>query len=76
MIDHNRLVREAAADDAARELRRCADRLARVAGNLDALSESKILRIVGDLRKTADLRRPKVGPTPVTMPETVWRPPC
>ena len=69
MIDHNRLVREAAADDAARELRRCADRLARIAGNLDALSESKILRIVGDLRKTADLRRPKTGPTPVAAPK-------
>ena len=75
MIDHHRLVREAAAEDAATELRRCADRLARVARNLDALSELKILRIVGDLRKTADLKRPKSGAAPVAAPKDV-RPPC
>ena len=62
MIDHEQLVRQAAADDAAAELRRCADRLARVAGKLDALSEAKILRMVVDLLKTADLKRPKIGP--------------
>ena len=59
MINHHDLVRQAAADDAAAELRRCADRLERIAGNLDALSEAKIRRMVTDLRTVADLKRPR-----------------
>ena len=71
MIDHEHLMRQAAAEDAAGELRRCADRLARVADKLDALSEAKIRRIVADLRATAALKRPKAKPSPVATPDDV-----
>jgi hypothetical protein len=77
MIDAQELMRQAAADDAARVLAQCADRLERVAGKLDALDDAKLRRIVTDLRHIAARKRPAHKPAPVATPADLkGLPPC
>lgn len=76
MIDHNRLVREAAVQDGADTLDRSAAEIERVAARFDDVSQNTLRRVAAQMRTIAMLKRPKVGPTPVAAPETVWRPPC
>ncbi|MDI9847396.1 hypothetical protein QM467_04885 [Rhodoblastus sp. 17X3] len=71
MIDHENLVRAAAAEDAARVLDRAARDILRVAGRLDDISANTIERVAAQLRTIAKLKRPKGRPAPVAAPQDV-----
>ena len=71
MIDHERLVREAAAHDAAGALRRAAAEIERAAGKLDDLSETKLRRMAADLHVIARLERPRQPPQRAPLPGDV-----
>jgi len=71
MIDHDKLVREAAACDAAEALKRAATEIERAAGKLDDLSETKLRRMVQDLHSIARLKRPRQAPQRAPLPGDV-----
>jgi hypothetical protein len=71
MIDHENLVRAAAAEDAARVLDRAARDILRVASRLDDISANTIERVAAQLRTIAKLKRPKGRPTPVAAPQDI-----
>ncbi|WP_298357492.1 hypothetical protein [Rhodoblastus sp.] len=71
MTDHDRLLREAAASDAAGVLARAADDIERVAAHLDDISQVTLGRVVASLRTIARLKRPKVPPKPAPTPGDV-----
>jgi hypothetical protein len=70
-IDHEKLVREAAAEDAAAALEKSAEDIERVAGRLDDISDNAIRRMAAQLRTIAKLKRPKVAPKKIGVPGDV-----
>lgn len=70
-IDHQKLMREAAAQDAAGVVEKVAADLDRVAGKFDDISENTLRRISAQLRTIATLKRPKQPPERVSIPGDV-----
>jgi hypothetical protein len=71
MIDHNRLVGEAVAHDAALKLEKSACDLARVAGQLAPDQDNELRHIVARVRAIAAAAKPRPVPQRVEVPGDV-----
>jgi hypothetical protein len=71
VIDHERLVRAAAAHDGAETLARAGAEIERVAHRFCEISENTLFRIAAQLRTIAALKRSKPAPTPSSIPGDV-----